>query len=203
MNWLKEVFKSSETRAAEQAARDAALRQKFEKEAEAKRLAEIAAAEERAAEEERTRKEVEAKLLQEKMDSTTPWFEPIIGSEDTAFIHQRYRWNQAFIKDLIKKGHKGDTDSEVFQSYLARQDEEERQRVIAEEREKKRLSAEPWVEVVGEKIDEDGRIELQLDWNAAFVKYLRLNGFRGATDDVLVQAWLAALEKDTNGEEYH
>ena len=65
------------------------------------------------------------------------------------------------------------------------------------------MSAEPWVEVVGEKIDEDGRIELQLDWNAAFVKYLRLNGFRGATDDVLVQAWLAALEKDTNGEEYH
>jgi hypothetical protein len=42
MNWLKEVFKSSETRAAEQAARDAALRQKFEKEAEAKRLAEVA-----------------------------------------------------------------------------------------------------------------------------------------------------------------
>lgn len=203
MNWIKEFFKSTKTRAIEQAARDAALRQKFEEEAEAKRLAEVVAAEERAVEEERIRKEIEAKLLQEKMDSTTPWYEPIIGGENATFINQRYRWNQAFIKDLIKKGHKGDTDSEVFQSYLTRQEEEERQRVIAEEREKKRLSAEPWVEVVGEKIDEDGRIELQLDWNASFVKYLRLNGFRGATDDVLVQAWLAALEKDTNGEEYH
>lgn len=203
MSWLKEIFKSKEQRAAEQAARDAELRKQFEAEAEAKRQAEVAAAEARAVEEERVRKEVEAKLLQEKMDSATPWFEPIIGAENATFVHERYRWNQAFIKDLIKKGHKGETDSEVFQSYLARQEEEERQRVIAEEREKKRLSAEPWVEVVGEKIDEDGRIELQLDWNAAFVKYLRLNGFRGATDDVLVQAWLAALEKDTNGEEFH
>lgn len=203
MSWLKELFKTQEQRAAEQAAREAELRKQFEEEAQAKRDAEATAAAERAAEEERVRKEVEAKILQEKMDSTTPWFEPIIGAENATFIHERYRWNQAFIKDLIKKGHKGETDSEVFQSYLARQDEEERQRVVAEEREKKRLSAEPWVEVVGEKIDEDGRIELQLDWNAAFVKYLRLNGFRGATDDVLVQSWLAALEKDTTGEEYH
>lgn len=203
MNWLKEVFKSNETRAAEQAARDAALRQKFEEEAEAKRVAEAAAAEERAAEEERIRKEVEAKLLQEKMDSTTPWYEPIIGAENSTFVHQRYRWNQAFIKELIKRGHTGNTDSEVFQSYLARQDEEERQRIVTEEREKKRNSPEPWVEVMSDKIDEDGRIEIQLDWNDAFIHYLRMNGFRGANEEVLVQSWLAALEKETTGEEFH
>ncbi len=203
MSFLKELFKTKEQRAAEQSAREAELRKQFEEEAQAKRDAEAIASAERLVEEERLRKEVEAKILQEKMDSATPWFEPIIGSENASFVHERYRWNQAFIKDLIKRGHKGETDSEVFQSYLVRQEEEERQRIIAEEREKQRMSSEPWVEVVGEKIEESGRIELQLDWNAAFIKYLRLNGFRGATDDVLVQSWLAALERDTTGEEYH
>lgn len=137
------------------------------------------------------------------MESSTPWFEPIIGADPEAPLNQRYRWNHAFIKDLIKKGHKGNDDLEIFESYMARQEEDERQRIVNEEREKKRMSAEPWVEVIGEKIDEDGRIELQLDWNAAFVKYLRLNGFRGATDDVLVQTWLAALQKDNTGEEFY
>lgn len=202
MSWFRELFKTQAQRHAELEAKSAEIRRTIEEELENTKRAEEAAAQERAREAERMRIEVEASILQSKMDSNTPWFEPIIGAEDAAFVKDRYHWNQAFIKDLIKKGYSGDTDSEVFQSYLDRQADEERQRVINEEREKKRTSAEPWVEVVGEKIDADGRIELQLDWNAAFVKYLRLNGFRGATDDVLVQNWLAALEKDTSGGEY-
>lgn len=201
MSW-KDLFKSKEQRAAEQAALEAVLRKKIEDEAAHARTLADEEAERKRVEEENLRKKVEADILQAKMESTTPWFEPIIGAEDATFVHERYRWNQAFIKDLIKKGHAGETDNEVFQSYLDRQLEEERQRVVEEEREKKRLSAEPWVEVIGEKIDSDGRIELQLDWNAAFIKYLKLNGFRGQTDEILVQTWLAALERDATGEDY-
>lgn len=201
MSW-KELFKSKEEKAAEQAALEAVLRKKIEDEAEHARQLRAEEEERKRVEEENLRKKVEADILQAKMESTTPWFEPIIGAEDATFVHERYRWNQAFIKDLIKKGHTGESDNEVFQSYLDRQHEEERQRIVEEEREKKRLSSEPWVEVIGEKIDSDGRIELQLDWNAAFVKYLKLNGFRGQTDEILVQTWLAALERDASGEVY-
>lgn len=203
MNWLKELFKSEEQRAAELAAYEAKLREKFELDAESKRLAEELEKARRLEAENQLREKFEAESLQAKLDSTTPWFEPIIGAEDAAFVADRYRWNQAFIKDLIKKGHKGETDSEVFTSYLARQDEEARQRILDEEREAKRNSLEPWVEVMSDKVDEDGRIEIQLDWNDAFIHYLRMNGFRGANEEVLVHTWLAALEKESNGEEFH
>lgn len=202
MKFLTELFKSNAQRAAELAAQEAAIRAAVEEEHRIAKLAEEEALAAREAEAARIRKEVEESILKDKMESTTPWYEAIIGAEDAPFIKDRYRWNQAFIKDLIKKGYAGETDSEVFQAYLDRQVDDERKRIVEEERNKRRLSAEPWVEVIGDKIDEDGRIEMQLDWNAAFVKYLRLNGFRGATDEVLVQNWLAALEKDNNGGEY-
>lgn len=203
MNWFKEVFKSSETRAAELAAREEQIRKSVSEEIEARRVAteQAAIAAEEAAK--AARAEIEAQLLREKMESSTPWFEPIIGAENATFVSERYRWNQAFIKDLIKKGHAGETDVEVFTSYLSRQDEEERQRILEEERDKKRNSLEPWVEVMSDKVDEDGRIEIQLDWNPAFIHYLRMNGFRGANEEVMVQTWLAALEKESNPEEFH
>ncbi len=151
----------------------------------------------------RIRREIEENRIKERMESNTPWYEPIIGSEDATFVYEKYRWNPAFIKDLLKKGHRGETDNEVFTSFLIRQEEDERQRILDEERDKKRNSSEPWVEVIGEHIDDEGRIEIQLDWNDAFIKYLRRNNFRGATDDILVQAWLAALEKERDPEEFH
>lgn len=199
MSW-SEIFKSKETKAAEQAALEASIRQKVadEAKAEAERVAKLQQDEEERIEQLRIK--VEADWLAEKMNSTTPWFEAIIGMEDATFVHERYRWNQAFIKDLIKKGIAGESDNEVVQAYLDKQVEDERKRVVEEERDKKRNSPEPWVEVVGENIDSEGRIELQLDWNIAFVKYLRQNGFRGATDDILVQQWLAALQRDATGD---
>lgn len=140
--------------------------------------------------------ELRKKLLDEKLESTTPWYEAIIGAEDEALLVNRYHWNQAFIKQLIKKGHNGNTDSEVFQSFLDAQDAEERNRVIEEEREALRNSPEPWVEVIGNSYDSEKNLKVQLDWNDAFIRYLRVNGFTGATDDVVVQKWLAGLSNN-------
>lgn len=174
MSWLKNLFKSKEQ--LEQEFRDKLAEEENQKEL--------------------LRKEVEQKILQEKRESNTPWFEPIIGAEECPYLHERYNWNQAFIKDLLKRGYTGESDSEVIQSYLDKQDQIERERIIEEEREKLRSSGEPWVEVVADEFDSEGRIAIKLDWNQAFIKYLRTNGFRGANDDVLVQTWLAALQRD-------
>lgn len=147
-------------------------------------------------EQERIRLEVEAQILQGKLESKTPWWEEIPGMEEANYVHERYRWNQALIKDAIRQGCKGDNDNEVFQSFLDKLAEDERQAVITADREAKRRSSDPWVDVTSETIHEDGRIEIQMDWNDAFIKYLRQHGFKGANEEVLVQQWLASIQKE-------
>lgn len=60
----------------------------------------------------------------------------------------------------------------------------------------KRNSPEPWVEVIGESIDPIKGIEIRLDWNEAFIQYLKENGITGSDEDVAVQKWLAFLYAD-------
>jgi hypothetical protein len=79
--------------------------------------------------------------------------------------------------------------------------EEERTRIAAEEaaREaevaKMKESEEPWVEVKGMVQDPDKGIKIDLDWNDAFVKHLRENGYVGTSDDQVVQRYIAVLAK--------
>lgn len=58
-----------------------------------------------------------------------------------------------------------------------------------------RNEKEPWVRVVGENIDPVKGIQIELDWNDAFVVYLRNNGYTGSSDEAIVQKWLAHLYK--------
>jgi len=184
MGWFKNLFKSSDQIKAEI---EEHLRLKLEEE----RL-----------HEERIRRQVEEQILKEKMESTTPWYERILGSENAIHVSDKYRWNQAFIKDLVKRGFSGNSDEDIFKAFLDRQEEEERNRVVEEEREKLRNSDEPWVEVVGDEFDADGRIAIRLDWNKAFIKYLKSHGLRGQTDEILVQTWLAALQRESSEGDY-
>jgi wobble nucleotide-excising tRNase len=66
----------------------------------------------------------------------------------------------------------------------------------AKANEEKRNSSEPWVEVVGESIDPVKGIEIKLDWNDAFIKFLQASGIQGTDEDVIVQKWLALLYQD-------
>jgi hypothetical protein len=56
-------------------------------------------------------------------------------------------------------------------------------------------STEPWVQVIGEHIDPKYGIRIELDWNDAFVDYLKRNGYTGTSDETIVQKWLAHLYK--------
>lgn len=67
------------------------------------------------------------------------------------------------------------------------------EQVIEEER---RKSDEPWVNIRSANFDSEKGIKIELDWNEAFVKHLRASGIKGATDDIVVQKWLAFLYED-------
>lgn len=69
-------------------------------------------------------------------------------------------------------------------------------REIAKEHEDKKNSPEPWVEVVGESIDPVRGIQIKLDWNDAFIQYLKENGITGKDEDTAIQKWLALLYHD-------
>jgi len=56
--------------------------------------------------------------------------------------------------------------------------------------------AEPWVDIKGAIEDPEHGIKMELDWNDAFVTYLRDNGITGADDEVVVQKWIALLYRD-------
>jgi hypothetical protein len=71
------------------------------------------------------------------------------------------------------------------------------QRVVSEEAEKFRDSDEPWVTIIGDTVSDDG-IQIALDWNEAFVKYLRSEGVSGADETQVVQKWLAMIAQQAS-----
>lgn len=56
-------------------------------------------------------------------------------------------------------------------------------------------STEPWVDVVGWSETDKG-VKVELEWNDAFVDYLRASGVTGADDDQVVQKWVTLLLRD-------
>lgn len=54
-------------------------------------------------------------------------------------------------------------------------------------------SHEPWVKIVGQANDPEKGIELELDWNDAFIIYLKRNGYNGVDDKAIVRLWLGDL----------
>ena len=190
---LQNLFKSAQTIADEEAANVARIKAQFEAAAEEKRITE-----------EKIREEVIAQMHTDRLASPVPWFEAVLGVPEEADIATRYQWNAAFIAGLVAKGHTGENDVEIIQAYLDDEEAKETQRRIEKERDLKRNSSELWVEVICESVDEEGRIALQLDWNDAFIKHLHAHGYRGQTDDILVQQWLANLDRSIDSPtEFH
>lgn len=180
---FKDLFKSRDKIEKE-------LREKFDRE----RLESIK-------QEEELRQKIERERIQSLKESNVPWCEPIPHKEDSIHITERFHYNDAFLRDLKRQGITGSNDAELLTNWLNKEEYDKRQAIIEEERAKKRAGKEPYVEVIGESFDESGeRFALTLDWNAPFVHMLRLQGFRGATDEQVVQNWLTNLERDTAGD---
>ena len=73
-------------------------------------------------------------------------------------------------------------------------------------------SDDPWVSFIGEVRDTEKGQRLEMEWNTAFVEFLREIGLTGADEEQLVQKYITALlydmeernneEKDDTGGEY-
>jgi len=53
----------------------------------------------------------------------------------------------------------------------------------------------PFIEVIADGYDPEHGIQMQLDWNAAFIKELKAKGYRGRSERDMVNKWLAATHK--------
>lgn len=76
---------------------------------------------------------------------------------------------------------------------------------MAADRAKRYESNEPFVEIVSETFSEEGGVQLRLDWNQPFIKYLKANGFSGPTDESIVDNWIVSLSRERiaeGGSEY-
>jgi hypothetical protein len=67
------------------------------------------------------------------------------------------------------------------------------EQALEDHRKKRYESDEPFVEIVSEDFTSEGGVQLRLDWNTAFITYLKKNGFNGATDEQIVDTWLVSL----------
>jgi hypothetical protein len=63
----------------------------------------------------------------------------------------------------------------------------------------KYTSAIPWVELKSADYNEVKGIEIQLDWNEAFIQYLKDNKITGKDEETIIQKWLGAISQEVAG----
>jgi hypothetical protein len=63
-------------------------------------------------------------------------------------------------------------------------------------------SDEPWVNVVNTNFDGENPNQgfMELEWNKAFIVFLRKHGYEGATDEEVVDKWFTDLCKNIGGQ---
>ena len=59
----------------------------------------------------------------------------------------------------------------------------------------KKESKEPYFNLISSGVNEDGVVKLEVDWNDAFIKELRKQGFKGINDEELIQTYVAMIAK--------
>lgn len=154
-------------------------------------------------EQQAAKEEMEHKI---RMESAVPWYKLVgeeynIESPPIAPISERYQWNKAFITSLREQGYKGETDHEVIRDWEVKVETKKMQRIAELERQNKKNGSEPWVEVVSERYDDDSKqVEMKLDWNPAFIKMLRSNGYTGRDEQEIVDKWFKRLSESIAGD---
>jgi len=66
-----------------------------------------------------------------------------------------------------------------------------------EEAEKKlRESSDPWVDIKAIVHDPEKGVQIELDWNEAFIEYLKANNYTGVDEEAIIQKYLAVLTQN-------
>jgi hypothetical protein len=61
---------------------------------------------------------------------------------------------------------------------------------------KMKTSKDPWVEVVGAVENTPDGVRIALEWNDAFVAYLKNQGINGTDEETVVQHWVTLILRD-------
>lgn len=100
------------------------------------------------------------------------------------------------LKQQIYKQVKQDIAEEMQSDREKKKQQREEEKKAHEEYvEKMKESDQPWVEVIGISEDDKG-VKVELEWNDAFVDYLRENGISGTDEEQVIQRWVTLLLRD-------
>lgn len=98
----------------------------------------------------------------------------------------------AAVKAQVIKEMQDEQTRAMEESRAAREKQKEEYKKYVETM---KASTEPWVDVTGWSESDKG-VKVELDWNDAFVDYLRGHGVTGADDEQVVQRWVTLLLRD-------
>ena len=87
-----------------------------------------------------------------------------------------------------------DTDTRRREELMI--EREAKQKAIDEYVERMKLSTDPWVDVIADVKDSNG-LGVRLEWNDAFIAFLKENGISGTDEEQTVQKYIALLLRDT------
>jgi hypothetical protein len=104
-------------------------------------------------------------------------------------------------------------EAQRFEDYLRAKEEEKRKadeaeaarikeleevakRVEQEKEQALKNSDKPWVKVESADVDNNGNIGIKLDWNPAFISYLRHECNFEGDEEKIIHMWLAALYRE-------
>ena len=150
--------------------------------------------------------EAEDVKMQVIMDSDIPWVKRIttesydINNPPKNTIRERYKWNKAFISSLKQDGYSGE-EEEIVLKWEINEEKEKIESYNSKLREERMNSDDPWIEVLGDEYDEETQqVNVKLDWNKAFVKVLRTNGYSGSNDESIINRYLKSLSESLAAE---
>jgi len=110
---------------------------------------------------------------------------PILGPEELDALREQ-------IKSQVLEEMKNEEVRRHEETIIRqREEKEEHARYV----EKMKQSPDPWVDIIGLNQTSDG-MKIELEWNDAFISFLRSNNVSGSDEDQVVQKWLTLLLHD-------
>jgi len=102
---------------------------------------------------------------------------------------------EALKRELREELLKEFENKEQLKADARRKEQEEVNKAHADFVARMKQSSEPWVEVVCMEPTADG-IKTELEWNDAFITYLKQQGVVGIDDDQIIQRYITSLLQD-------
>lgn len=116
------------------------------------------------------------------------------------------RIREAVLKELREEQKRADKEHERLveedrqllkkEALLVKAAEKLKDKAAEEKTAQLKASSEPWVVVKGMVEDPKEGVKIELDWNDAFIEYLKQNGITGVDEDTIIQKYITLMMQD-------